>query len=74
MRNEKLRQIRIQKGFTQEQISRKMGYRSKSSYCMLENGLTEMSIKKAKKICSILDIPLTVLLVEDEAEAEISCI
>lgn len=71
MRGGKLRQIRIQKGFTQEQIAHKIGYRSKSSYSMLENGQTEMTIKKAKRICGILGIPLTELLADDAVEADL---
>lgn len=52
----KLKNYRLQKGFTQEDMAKYLGYRSKSGYWHLENGKTEMTIEKAKIIGDILGI------------------
>ena len=54
----KLKKAREKKGYTQEQMAEKLGYRGKSGYNMLENGNVTLSLKTAKKIAEILEIPL----------------
>lgn len=51
-----LKELRLNKGYTQEYMAQKLGYSSKSGYCMLENGLVKMTFDKAKLIAEILQI------------------
>ncbi len=51
----KLKQARIDKGITQEQMAKLLGYKSKSHYCMIENGQRGISVEIALRICEILN-------------------
>lgn len=37
-------------------MAKKLGYKSKSGYSMLENGITKMTLEKAKLIAKILEV------------------
>lgn len=54
--NELLKKLRTEKGFTQQDMAKKLGYSGKSGYCLLENGVVKMTIDKAKKIAEILEV------------------
>lgn len=54
--NEKLKKMREDKGYTQEFMAKKLGYKGKSGYCLLENGSTKLSVEKAIKIAEILEV------------------
>ncbi|WP_449240557.1 helix-turn-helix transcriptional regulator [Desulfoscipio gibsoniae] len=56
-----LKQARINKGYTQQQMAKMLGYKSKSQYCMIENGQRGVSVEKAKKISEILELPIEYL-------------
>lgn len=43
-------------GYTQDDMAKMLGYKSKSGYCMLENGKVKLTVETAKKISSILGI------------------
>ncbi|AKN32631.1 XRE family transcriptional regulator [Clostridium carboxidivorans P7] len=51
-----LSQIREEKGFTQEGMSQKLNYKSKGSYCLIENGKSKITVELALSIKSILDL------------------
>jgi transcriptional regulator with XRE-family HTH domain len=57
---EKLRAIiklkRIEKGYTQEKMANMLNYRSKSTYNLLENGPTGITINQLKDISNFLDM------------------
>lgn len=55
-RHNKLRQYRLARGLTQEEMARLLGYKDKSGYCHLENGKVAITIEKAKKIGDILGV------------------
>jgi transcriptional regulator with XRE-family HTH domain len=55
---EKLRKARLDKGFTQEQMAQLLGYKSKSHYCMIENGQRGISVETALRISEILGKPV----------------
>lgn len=56
MNHELLRDIRKQKGVTQEEMARELGYKSKSSYCNLELGTTKISTEVANQIAILLEM------------------
>lgn len=43
-------------GFTQKQMANLLGYKSKGSYCLIENGKAKITIELAKKIKHILKL------------------
>ncbi|MFL0197333.1 helix-turn-helix transcriptional regulator [Clostridium sp. WILCCON 0269] len=51
-----LTQIRESKGFTQEAMSRRLNYKSKGSYCLIENGKSKITVELALDIKDILNL------------------
>ncbi len=51
-----LTKIRESKGFTQENMSKKLNYKSKGSYCLIENGKSKVTVDLALSIKSILNL------------------
>lgn len=51
---ERLRELRIEKGFTCEKMAELMGLETKSAYSKKELGQTKISLEDAKKISDIL--------------------
>lgn len=43
-------------------MAKRLGYRTKSSYCMLENGAVKMTIDRAKQISAILEVQPEIFL------------
>lgn len=65
-----LRDIRAKKGFSQEDMSRKLGV-SRTYYSRIESGYRQqrMSIEMAKKLADALETPIdTILRYESERE------
>lgn len=54
MNHELLRDIRVEKGVTQEEMAKCLGYKSKSTYCNIELGVTKTSTDVANKIAARL--------------------
>ncbi|MBS4535604.1 helix-turn-helix transcriptional regulator [Clostridium sp. D2Q-14] len=54
--NQKLKKMREDKGYTQEYMAHKLGYKGKSGYCLLENGSVKLSVEKAIKIAEVLEV------------------
>jgi len=51
--NEKLKNARLEKGFTQEDMATMLGYSSKSGYAMIETGQNKPTLITALKISKI---------------------
>lgn len=64
MVNEKLKQRRKAKGYTQEQMAVRLGYRSKSGYNMIETGRNQPKLRVALKIAEILECEVSELFEE----------
>lgn len=70
MRDEKLqisvglrmKQKRIEKGYTQMEFAKKVGYTSKSTVSLIENGKRDISTSKYIKIANILGTSVDYLL------------
>ena len=58
---QKLRQLRIQKGLTQQQLAERLGYKTNSYISDVESGHFIPSRDKLKKIAKALGIPFRVL-------------
>ncbi|KAA6440676.1 helix-turn-helix transcriptional regulator [Dyadobacter flavalbus] len=59
--SEKIRQIRLQKGLSQENMADMLGL-STTAYGDLERGRTELSVSRLENIARLLDVPLAGLL------------
>ncbi len=56
-----LKLARVKKRLTQKQMAEELGFRDKSSYCLIENGKTQISTSTMRKMITILQLS------EDEA-------
>lgn len=68
MNCDKLKENRIKKGFTQQQMANKIGYKSKGSYSVIENGYVDISISKGKMISEALGVPFAELFLDEQTE------
>lgn len=50
MNHKALKDARIAAGITQETMAGALGYKDKSSYCLLENGAVKCTVDQAKVI------------------------
>lgn len=50
---------RVAKGYSQDYMAEKMGYKDRSTYAKRENGIVGLGADELAKISEILDIPLT---------------
>ena len=69
---QKLRQLRIEKGLTQQKLAERLGYKTNSYISDVESGHFIPSKEKLKKIAKALDVPFKVLedmLLESRLEA-----
>lgn len=65
---EKIKEARLQNGWSQEELAKKMGYKSKSTINKIELGKNDVSQSKAVKFAEILNVPLSYLLGWTETE------
>lgn len=67
---EKIKQARLDKGLTQEELASKLGYKSRSSVNKIETGGRDIPRSQIKKIAEILQVsPISLLGFEDEPPA-----
>jgi XRE family transcriptional regulator, regulator of sulfur utilization len=67
--SEKIRQIRLQKGLSQENMADMLGL-STTAYGDIERGRTELSVSRLENVAKLLDVPLPELLGIDVAISE----
>ncbi|AOT71545.1 XRE family transcriptional regulator [Geosporobacter ferrireducens] len=65
--HEKLKNLRLKKGITQEEMAIKLGYKYASGYNQLENGKRKINIEIARKISLILEEPVEVIFFDNKA-------
>lgn len=53
----KIKQLREQKNYTQDYVAEKLGV-SQNAYSRLENGQIKLSVEKAEKLSTILEVPI----------------
>ncbi|SHH57782.1 helix-turn-helix domain-containing protein [Sporanaerobacter acetigenes] len=66
--SEILKKIRIEKGYTQEYMAEKLGYKDKSGYNHLENGNVKLSVDRAIKISKILNVDPSIFFTKEVQE------
>jgi XRE family transcriptional regulator, regulator of sulfur utilization len=67
--SEKIRQIRLQKGLSQENMADMLGL-STTAYGDIERGRTELSVSRLENVAKLLDVPLPELLGIDVTMSE----
>lgn len=60
-----LRYLRKRNKYTQEDMTKLLGYKDKSSYCLIENGVTQISVNNLVNIAEFFDITVDDLLKKD---------
>lgn len=58
MNCELLKETRKQAGITQEAMAKKLGYKGKGSYCLLENGDVKCTVEQAKIIAETIGMSM----------------
>lgn len=56
MQNQLLKYERKKRGLTQEYMAKQLGYKDKSSYCLIETGKVKPSVEVAGRISEILNL------------------
>ena len=62
----KLKKIREQNGFTQDKMAKTLGYNSKSTYNMKENGIRKISVEEAYHISKLFNKSIEEIFFESE--------
>ena len=65
---EKIRRLRIQKGWTQEKLAERAGYTDRSSVAKIEKGQVDLSQKKIAAFAEALNVAPTALMGLDQPE------
>lgn len=61
-----IRKAREEKQMTQDELAKRMGYKSRSTIARIENGDNDVSQSKLKKFSEILDVSISFLLDGDD--------
>ena len=64
--SDRLKSFRQKKGFTQAEISRRMGFASPIGYLKIENGQTKVTLEHLEKLAEVFGISLATLLGMEE--------
>ena len=67
---QKIKALRLERGYTQEQLANMVGYTSKDSISKLERGAFQIDLTRADKIAKALKVP-TIDLISDDMLIEI---
>lgn len=70
--NKFLKELREKHGYTQEYMAKKLGYKGKSGYCLLENGSVKITIEKARKISQIFNVDPSIFFDNEVEETSTS--
>ena len=67
-----IKRARELKGLTQDELAKRMGYKSRSTIARIENGDNDVSQSKLKKFAEILDVSIDFLLDDGNKKMQIS--
>lgn len=68
-----IRRARELKGLTQDELAKRMGYKSRSTIARIENGDNDVSQSKLKKFAEILNVSIDFLLDDGKDKTSASC-
>lgn len=63
---QKVKEQRKKAGITQEDMAKKLGFRSKSGYAMIENGNNNFKLKQAKIVADTLETTIDELFFDNK--------
>lgn len=66
----RIKNKRIEKGLTQEELAKKMGYKNKSTINKIENGINDVSQKNIYKFAEVLNTSIAYLMGWEEEKNE----
>ena len=73
-----LRSERVKRGITQEKLAKCLGFKDKSSYCLIEKGKTSISVDTANQIAFYLglsqEITYKIFFASEVQETSTNCI
>lgn len=61
-----LKKLRIENGLTQDDMADKLGYNSKSTYNMKENGIRKITVEEAYQISKIFNKTIEEIFFDNE--------
>lgn len=68
---ENIKNLRIQKGYSQQKLAQLVGYKDRSIISRIESGLVDLNQKKIDKFAKVLGVsPLELMGFENRAEIE----
>lgn len=53
---ERIRQFRLERGWSQLELAKKMGYTTKSTICLVEKGISDLTTSSIKKYADIFGV------------------
>lgn len=65
----KLKELRIEKGYTQENMVEFLGLKHKSHYCQIENGDIRPSLDIANKIAKVFNMTIEEIFFDENVHA-----
>lgn len=67
----RIKNAREKAGYSQEELSKKLGYKNRSSIARIENGLSEIGVSKIKEFANVLNVTPTYILGTEDEESYI---
>lgn len=64
-----IRQIRLEKGFSQDYVAKKLGI-SQKAYSNIENNVTQITLNRLKNIAEVMAIKVDILINQDLLSAD----
>ncbi|ARJ26043.1 helix-turn-helix domain-containing protein [Bacillus mycoides] len=58
LNTEKIRELRLSKGFTQVEVAKTMGYTNRNSYSQVETGKREPNLHRLSLLAGLYDVTL----------------
>ncbi|WP_414150341.1 helix-turn-helix transcriptional regulator [Acetobacterium carbinolicum] len=68
----KVRELRENRGYTQDDMAEKLGLKSKNAYSMKERGERKFSLEEANKISLIFEMPIEQIFFNNEVTKKIT--
>jgi transcriptional regulator with XRE-family HTH domain len=67
---ERIKEARLMRGFTQQELADKVGYKTKQAIAAIEAGRRDLSQSKVKRFAEALNIPIAYIMGWEEKEPD----